>query len=162
MDFDYKLGQTFKTFEEFSLDFKLKSDKNFCNWSTFGSGKRADDKSKYKYMHYKCVFSGDPDQIPTKSQGVRPIQKYNACGCKCEIKLVYKVKANTYEITRLHLSHDSESSQEKQCHDTDEVTFKSHPSNRRLQQADADIALRMMKTGSDAKKVFILKIFLYV
>ena len=65
MDFDYKLGQTFKTFEEFSLDFKLKSDKNFCNWSTFGSGKRADDKSKYKYMHYKCVFSGDPDQIPT-------------------------------------------------------------------------------------------------
>ncbi len=135
MEWNYKIGQKFNSFEEFSDDFNLKSEKNFCNWTTFGSGKRGDDKAKYKYMHYKCVFSGDPDLIPTKSQGIRPIQKYNSCGCKCEIKIVYKVKANIYEITRLHLLHDSDSSQEKQCHDTGEVTFKSHPSRRRLQQA---------------------------
>ena len=157
---EYHLGQTFNSFEEFSKDFKKESEKNFCNWTTFGSGKRTDVKDQYKYIHYKCVYNGDPTNIPTKSNGLRPIQKYSACGCLCEIKLVYKVKAQNYEITRLHLKHTSETSGETECHDTDEISYKSHPSQRRLGQAEAELVLRMMKTGSDAKKVsFYFKIF---
>ena len=118
MEWNYKIGQKFNSFEEFSDDFNLKSEKNFCNWTTFGSGKRGDDKAKYKYMHYKCVFSGDPDLIPTKSQGIRPIQKYNSCGCKCEIEIVYKVKANIYEITRRNESTTDESTTETKASQT--------------------------------------------
>ena len=142
------MGQTFNSFEEFTNDFKTASEMNFYNWTTFGSGKRADAKDQYKYMHYKCVFNGDPTNIPTKSDGIRPIQKYTACGGLCEIKLVYKVKANNYEITRLHLKHTS--SCETECHDTDENTYKSHLSQPRLGKEDTDLVLRMMKTGSDA------------
>ena len=50
---EYHLGQTFNSFEEFSKDFKKESEKNFCNWTTFGSGKRTDVKDLSNIMKKK-------------------------------------------------------------------------------------------------------------
>ena len=77
-------------------------------------------------------------------------------------KISYKVKSQKYEITNLNLKHTTtevnEGGQIKEIpsHDTTEATYKSYPSNRRLNDEDNKQVLDMLDTGADSKKIAAL------
>ncbi|CAF1107054.1 unnamed protein product [Brachionus calyciflorus] len=151
--------QIFDNFDDFLQVFKDFSKESFTLWTTYSSAKRDDDQN-LKYVHFKCVHYRKPDELTSKSAGIRPKQSYIApLGCLAEIRVNYVISGNLknkYQIVKCNLQHErlnSESNLKEKAHELSHDDFVKHPSNRRLNKEEEDEINNKFDTGSDAKLI---------
>ena len=85
-----KLLEEFDSFEIFQTAFEKYCDESFQCFTTTDSRYNKDKSVQYK--HFKCVHHHDPENVKSKSKGVRPNQHYVASGCQAEVRVRKKLK----------------------------------------------------------------------
>lgn len=90
--YQFTEGQIFESFETVKKHFK-----NFCRHQPF-----VVCTHNSRQVNYICRHG---IQRKSKSQGIRPNQRYNFKGCTAKVNL-YKIKSGEWKVTRVSLDHN--------------------------------------------------------
>ncbi len=131
-----KLGQTFKSFNEFSTIFDSFCAATYTNvrkgktWKN-KKGKLANvDGFPYLRVEYHCVHYGLEGKPRTKD-GSRPNQTYSALGCKYELHVALNARKCQYQIKKFENSHCG--------HRQDKESYESYRKNRKLTEDEQEL-----------------------
>ena len=75
------LNEKFLNFEDFELEFKNYCKDKFEIFIKAASRFVKDQPSQYEYVEFKCMHWRKPEDIQSRTTGVRPVQSYHAFNC---------------------------------------------------------------------------------
>lgn len=103
-----KKSEEYSTFDECYQKVELYCKEKYVNFFVQDSHRlTGKEQHIWKDKLLKCVYSGDPDKIKSKSAGIRTTQHYHATNCPWFIKIIYQSKYNNYIIKDCILHHDT-------------------------------------------------------
>jgi hypothetical protein len=147
-----KTGQTFKSFEEF---YDLANEYWTQTYQILTKVKAEyiitkDPSSGYKRVEFACIHHQKEKDIKTKSNGVRPTQRYLAKGCQVYYKIILSNQGKTkglYVIKNWEAIHN---------HECTEEDFKLNSKNRKLNEEEVNEAILMINNKVKVMKIFII------
>ena len=115
-------GQTFSSYDEFSI--------SYDDWCTTNnhpmktdSSKKNDEESNlfpYRQIRFSCKHAG---KARIRGEGKRPVQAYFACECPVVLRLMYDSKGKNYTVSKLVDEHNQTTSKSE---------YKHYTTNRKL------------------------------
>ncbi len=144
-------GKVYEHFKDFQKDLDEFCKNTFTILTCYTSKKHEKEELGYYYITYRCEYFRDPENIKSRGNNIRPVQKYKASACRVIVRISLCQKKSHRNFNKLVVKEFYEDHEER--HICNKESFEHHIKNRGLNEEEKQKVILMMKTDSTSSKV---------